>query len=234
MTKGTYYAVHKGRQTGVFTSWSECEKSVSKYPGAIHRCAYNMQDAEYFVKHGKQPCSKPKASNTNGHKLATIYTNGSCTGGLMSEIGSGLVVYLEEVEHKAYYGLYDCVGTNNLAGLNALTAGLKKAAELIKGGYYIEILTGSIYALNCVTEWSYKWKQNGWKKSGNKSPDDLELVKECHLLYDDAKEFLSIRHVKANRGIGGNETANMLAYMAVLNRQDLLIEIPVNDVIKAA
>jgi ribonuclease HI len=196
MTKVKYYSVHKGRQTGVFTSWSECEKSVSKYRGAIHMCAENMQDAEYFVKHGKQPCSKPKARNQNGHKLATIYTNVSSMRGRASEIGSGLVVYLEGVEHKVYYGLYDCVGTNTLAELNALAAGLKKAAELIK--------EGSVYALNCVTEWSYKWKQNGWKKSDNKSPDDLELVKKCHLLYDDAKEFLSIGLVKNNRGIGGN------------------------------
>jgi ribonuclease HI len=38
--------------------------------------------------------------------------------------------------------------------------------------------------------------------------------------------------VKAHNGIEGNEAADVLADMAVSNKQELLIEIPVSEVIK--
>jgi ribonuclease HI len=232
MKKLIYYAVHIGHQIGVFTSWPQCEKSVSGYPKTVYLKFDKRKDAEYFVKHGERPCSKPKASKGNGKKLAIIYTDGSASGGVMSDIGSGLIVYLEGITHKAYYGLYDCVGTNNIAELNALAAGLKEASKLITEGYYVEVLTDSNYALKCATQWSYKWKQHCWKKSDNKTPENLALIKECHLLYDTLKDFLTLMHVKAHNGIEGNEAADVLADMAVSNKQELLIEIPVSEVIK--
>jgi ribonuclease HI len=232
MKKPQFYAVNIGREIGVFNSWEKCKESVSGYPNALQMKFNNMKDAEYFVKHGKRPCTKPKASKKKGQKFAVIYTDGSASGGLMPEVGSGLIIYLEGVVHKAYYGLYDCVGTNNIAELNGLIAGLEKAAELTTEGYTTEVLTDSNYALKCTALWSYKWKQNDWKTSGKRSPENLELVKKCHSLYDSLKDSVSIKHVKAHAGTEGNEAADLLADMAVSNQQQSLIEMPVSDVLK--
>jgi len=51
-----YYAVNRGRRTGVFETWDECAASVDKYAGARFKKFKNLADARYFVRHGK---SKP-------------------------------------------------------------------------------------------------------------------------------------------------------------------------------
>ena len=37
MAKKKYYAVKKGKRTGIFQSWEECKASVDGYPGAEYR-----------------------------------------------------------------------------------------------------------------------------------------------------------------------------------------------------
>jgi ribonuclease HI len=47
-----YYAVHKGNVAGIFTSWSEAERAITGYSGAIHRRFTDIQAAEHFVRTG--------------------------------------------------------------------------------------------------------------------------------------------------------------------------------------
>ncbi|KAH7165216.1 Caulimovirus viroplasmin-domain-containing protein [Dactylonectria macrodidyma] len=50
MTK--FYAVQKGRQTGVFTTWDECQESVKNYKGSNHKGFNSEKDAWEFVRQG--------------------------------------------------------------------------------------------------------------------------------------------------------------------------------------
>ena len=36
-----YYAVRKGREIGIFTDWSECEKQIKGYSGAEFKSFFN-------------------------------------------------------------------------------------------------------------------------------------------------------------------------------------------------
>ena len=47
-----YYAVHKGRKTGVFRTWRYCFSLVNKYSGAQFKKFENLPDAKYYVQHG--------------------------------------------------------------------------------------------------------------------------------------------------------------------------------------
>ena len=49
-----YYSVHKGRETGIFTTWDNCKKQIDKYKGAIYKSFKKKEDAEKFVKNGKK------------------------------------------------------------------------------------------------------------------------------------------------------------------------------------
>lgn len=49
------YAVHKGRQTGIYYSWSDTEAQVKSYPKAVYRKCQTRYEAEYFVANGKLP-----------------------------------------------------------------------------------------------------------------------------------------------------------------------------------
>ncbi|XP_076351678.1 uncharacterized protein LOC143247447 isoform X2 [Tachypleus tridentatus] len=44
-----YYAVHKGRTTGVFGSWEECERQVKGFSGAVFKKFDTQAEAQSFV-----------------------------------------------------------------------------------------------------------------------------------------------------------------------------------------
>ena len=44
-----YYAVKKGVQPGIYTSWEECEKQVKGYSEAEYQRFYSLADAEEFL-----------------------------------------------------------------------------------------------------------------------------------------------------------------------------------------
>ena len=46
MPKGKFYVVWKGRQTGIFTSWAECEKQVKGFVAAEYKAFGSLSEAE--------------------------------------------------------------------------------------------------------------------------------------------------------------------------------------------
>lgn len=66
-----YYAVAKGRKTGIFITWNECEKQVKGFTGAIYKSFSTEAEAKRFLSDNKflssdrtrlcVLCSKPKA-----------------------------------------------------------------------------------------------------------------------------------------------------------------------------
>ena len=40
-----YYGVQKGRSTGVFLSWAECQKQVTGFPGALFKSFATWEEA---------------------------------------------------------------------------------------------------------------------------------------------------------------------------------------------
>jgi len=44
-----FYAVARGRQTGIFTSWEQCAASVNGFPNALHQKFENRGHAELFL-----------------------------------------------------------------------------------------------------------------------------------------------------------------------------------------
>ncbi len=46
MASKKYYAVLKGRETGIFTSWAECEKQIQGFSGALYKSFKTRGEAE--------------------------------------------------------------------------------------------------------------------------------------------------------------------------------------------
>lgn len=46
MPRQKYYVVWKGRRTGIFTSWAECEKQVKGFTGAEYKAFGTLKEAE--------------------------------------------------------------------------------------------------------------------------------------------------------------------------------------------
>lgn len=46
---GKYYAVKKGRNTGVFLTWAECEQQVKGFKGAVYKSFKTREEAVQFI-----------------------------------------------------------------------------------------------------------------------------------------------------------------------------------------
>lgn len=47
--KKTLYAVRRGRQTGIFEDWNECQKHTSRYPNAEYKKFNSPEDAQVYL-----------------------------------------------------------------------------------------------------------------------------------------------------------------------------------------
>ena len=63
-----YYAVHRGRIPGVYTTWEECSAQVHKYPKHLHQSFQTKHEAEYFVKFGVEKGTTPPKKITSYFK----------------------------------------------------------------------------------------------------------------------------------------------------------------------
>ena len=52
MSNFKYYAVHRGRKVGVYTSWEDCVAQIHGYPQNKFRAFSNVVEAKYYVQHG--------------------------------------------------------------------------------------------------------------------------------------------------------------------------------------
>ena len=52
-----YYAVKKGRSTGIFATWEECKASVNGYSGAQYKSFSTPEEAQRYLKGDEAPPS---------------------------------------------------------------------------------------------------------------------------------------------------------------------------------
>nr|CAI6686381.1 BPK_HP1_G0044130.mRNA.1.CDS.1 [Saccharomyces cerevisiae] len=47
--QGNFYAVRKGRETGIYNTWNECKNQVDGYGGAIYKKFNSYEQAKSFL-----------------------------------------------------------------------------------------------------------------------------------------------------------------------------------------
>ena len=62
--KAKFYAVIKGRKTGIFPSWDECKEHINEYPGAVFKGFKAREDCEKYLSENidiieEKPAAKP-------------------------------------------------------------------------------------------------------------------------------------------------------------------------------
>ncbi len=90
-----FYAVRRGRTTGVFDSWEACRKQVFKFPGAIYKAFPTKREAAAFLSEANHSSDNAESASTSpSHSDIAIWVDGSCfpqeDGSL--RIGWGLLV----------------------------------------------------------------------------------------------------------------------------------------------
>lgn len=162
MPKHKYYVVWKGRKTGVYGSWKECEEQVRGFDGAIYKSftsqhqayeAFGKDPDEFLGKNHKQKISLTEGSfNGNGPVWKSLSVDAACEG------NPGILEYRgvwthtgEEVFHGGPYPL----GTVNLGEFLGIVHGL---AFLQQQGNPCPVYSDSRTAIKWVKDKKIKTK----------------------------------------------------------------------------
>lgn len=221
-----FYVVWAGRETGIFTDWSTCKKQVDGFVGARYKSFLTREEAEAAFG-GAKPTAGTGRAAASGAKIKTynaaevnalpvqvkIFTDGGCEPN-PGEAGSGVAVYCDNKLTALWYGLYNPMGTNNTAELNALHQGLLLAQEEVAKGKTAAVFSDSQYAIQCVVQWAVSWEKAGWKKKSGEIKN-LELIQQIYALHQTLKDKVQVLHVNGHVGVQGNELADRMSILAI-------------------
>jgi ribonuclease HI len=212
-----FYVVWTGRRTGIFTDWATTHKAVDKYPGARFKSFPTRAEAERAFGGGDTRVP-PKTAHLSYYRFdISIYCDGACEPN-PGNAGSGVVVYRAGKLAQLWFGLYNPMGTNNTAELNALYHALRMAEAEIATGNTVEVCSDSAYSINCIRSWAPNWEKKGWKKPGGEIKN-LEIIQDCYAIYRRLGEKLNLAHVAGHNGIEGNELADRMAMLGALRKE---------------
>lgn len=174
MAQRKYYAVMKGRKTGIFTSWEKCEEQVKGFKGAIYKSFSTREEAEAALstithqpsnQTGQRPKVTAKHQSAGEFIAESLCVDAACSGnpgvveyrGVCTETGA-VIFQKSPIPH----------GTNNLGEFLAIVHAL---ALLKKQGKKIPIYSDSETAILWVRKKSVRTtlKQN----SGSEEIFDL-------------------------------------------------------------
>ncbi|PIG92945.1 viroplasmin family protein [Gloeocapsopsis sp. IPPAS B-1203] len=176
MTTKKYYAVFKGRETGIFTSWAECEEQIKGFSGALYKSFKTREEAALgltdqmllFRVEPKQVSfweTQNKVLPVNKFIINSVCVDASCIG------NPGDVEYrgMCTATHKVIFHKRPMAnGTNNLGEFLAIVHGL---AYLKKQGSHLPIYSDSETAILWVRNKKVRTKLP--KSDSNKEIFDL-------------------------------------------------------------
>ena len=197
MAKKKVYAVRKGKTTGLFYSWSECEAAVTGYPGAEYKGFLTEDDAKEYL--GYKTSKEDKKEDLR----LIAYVDGSFDAAI-GKYAFGCVILTPDGDIIKESGNGDnpeSLAIRNVAGemLGAMTA----VRWAIKNGY-------DNLELRYDYEGIEKWATGVWKAKNTLTQKYAEYMQrqQNHIK-------ISFGKVKAHSGDYYNEEADKLAKEAL-------------------
>lgn len=188
-----FYTVRKGRKTGIFTTWSECEAQVKGFPQAEYKSFTQRTDAENYLQ-GNQNLDKKEMILTQQEGWKTpdilLFTDG---GSRNHGNQAGDHVHADDkaawafLIHRNGHNVRGTGGeygaTNNRMELMALRNALKVLGQRGWNHEKINAVLDSRYVLQAIQKnWLQSWKKNGWCKSSGEEIANRKLWEEIEYL----------------------------------------------------
>ena len=198
--KPKFYAVRKGRRTGIFEDWPSVMHSVSGFSSAQHKSFSTREQAEKWMAEGTATPTSPglfkaKASSSK-HSASlmplhaslpaptaqrTIHIDGSALSNGMAASRAGIGIWFG-ANHPLNTSepLPSHLGphTNNRAELYAAYRALELCkTEPGEERTKIVIRTDSEYTIKIFTDWLPSWKSRGWKRADGRPVENADVIK---------------------------------------------------------
>ena len=155
-----------------------------------------------------------------------FYVDGACSGNGTNHAAGGFgVIGLIDDVGVYYYSKGSNETTNNREELKAILHVMQKFGveekvfEQVPNEYYPIVYSDSAYSVNALNDWMFRWANNNWLKADNKTPENLDLIKEYYKLYESGLR-IDLQKVKGHIGDYWNEQADLLAKSAVQKQEE--------------
>lgn len=212
-----FYAVARGRLTGIFLSWAECNSQIKGFSGALYKKFDTRIEAEDFID-GPKPVVEPKPIRTKATDTGYdyyVYTDGSCSNNGKANAQAGIGIYFDTDDSRNVSRRVSGKQSNNTAELTAIIETHPLIAEDLKQGRKVAIMSDSVYAIRCATTYGTKCAKEGWASD----IPNKDLVQKIYNLYNDEPNVKFI-HIAAHTGKTdvhsiGNDGADRLANEAI-------------------
>lgn len=206
-----FYAVKRGRKTGLYTTWAECAAQVKGFQGAVYKGFMTEEEARAWLGGADARTEQPRAAAEMAEPSAPdadyiIHTDGSClrnpggAGGWAAVIETTATGAVEEKSGG------DPETTNNRMELTAALMALSAVPE----GARVALYTDSQYLKNAFTKfWLPAWKKRGWKKADGEPVLNQDLWVQLDAAF--AARQVQFHWVKGHAGNPRNERCDALA-----------------------
>lgn len=192
-----FYAVKKGKKTGIFSTWDECKEQVTGYKGAVYKSFKTLSEAEAFLERNEE-----KIENIEEVDGVYAYIDGSFDR-INGIYGSGVVIVDGDKKHE-----YKHAGNREDYAQLHNVAGELEAAKFVMW-YAVDKKIKEItlfYDYQGIEAWAVgDWKAN------------LPYTQDYVKFYNKVKTAVKVNFVKvkAHTGIELNEVVDKLAKEAI-------------------
>jgi ribonuclease HI len=220
--KKNYYAVAKGKNSGLYKSWGGAggaEDQVKGFNGAKFKGFYDLGDAlEYLTEHDihvpEHESYVPKDDPIDPDRIQ-MYTDGSS---IQNPGPGGYGVVLAFQGHRKELSAGFIETTNNRMELMACIVGL----EALKKTSKVIIFSDSKYVVDGISKgWAQRWRLNGWQTDSKKNVENADLWRR--LLAEVERHDVLFKWVKGHAGKKENERCDELAQNAARGT-DLVVD----------
>ena len=192
-----FYAVKKGKKTGIFSTWDECKEQVTGFKGAVYKSFKTLSEAEAFLERNEE-----KIENIEEVDGVYAYIDGSFDR-VSGIYGSGVVIVDgdEKYEYKHAGNREDYAQLHNVAGE-------LEAAKFVMW-YAVDKKIKEItlfYDYQGIEAWAVgDWQAN------------LPYTQDYVKFYNKVKSVVKVNFVKvkAHTGVELNEVVDKLAKDAI-------------------
>lgn len=197
MAKKKFYAVRRGLETGIFTSWEECQKNVYGFSNPEYKSFQTLDEAKRFMDSLTDDCD-----DTPREGAVVAYVDGSYKADT-KEFSYGAVIFVNgnQIEMCKSYDKAEYAELRNVAG------------EIVGAGKVMEYcIENGIDKLDLYHDYTgiAKWCTGEWEATKT-------VTKRYKEFYDSIKDKLDVRFVKVKGHSGDeyNDRADRLAKSAL-------------------
>lgn len=238
------YAVARGRATGIFTTWAECERHVKGYEGARYKSFADVTEALAWLSGGwksapaskKAPAAATRSAGASAKPSAahpatgTTHHRSASSAARANDAPVDYTIYTDGscLKNPGGPGGWAIVAKDEATGAvteqnggDPMTTNNRMeltaaimALRLAPTGTRVALYTDSQYLKNGITKWVSGWKRRGWRKADGQPVLNQPLWMELDELY--TAHTVYFHWVKGHAGHPLNERCDQLAKRAAM------------------